>query len=70
MNLARVMGNLIGMGVVNLLMNLNLGDKQIIPIYYGLLESTISTAIIISLAYVLVGSFLSAMRGSSKANSG
>ena len=63
MNLARVMGNLIGMGVVNLLMNLNLGDKQIIPIYYGLLESTISTAIIISLAYVLVGSFLSAMRG-------
>jgi type II secretory pathway pseudopilin PulG len=51
-------------------MNLNLGDKQIIPIYYGLLESTISTAIIISLAYVLVGSFLSAMRGSSKANSG
>ena len=70
MNLARVMGNLIGMGVVNLLMNLNLGDKQIIPIYYGLLESTISTAIIISLAYVLVGGFLSAMRGSSKANSG
>ena len=75
MNLARVMGNLIGMGVVNLLMNLNLGDKQIIPIYYGLLESTISTAIIISLAYALVGGFLSAMRGapmrrSSKANSG
>ena len=70
MNLARVMGNLIGMGVVNLLMNLNLGDKQIIPIHYGLLESTISTAIIISLAYVLVGGFLSAMRGSSKANSG
>jgi MFS family permease len=63
MNLARVMGNVIGMSVVNLLINTHLGDKQIIPQYYGLLEKTISAAIMISLLYVLVGTIMSALRG-------
>ena len=66
LNLARVMGNLIGMGVVNLLINFNLGDRKIVPEYYGLLESTLSTAIIFSLAYVIVGGCLSILRGGAK----
>ena len=67
MNLARVMGNLIGMSVVNLLMNLNLGGRQIVPETYGLLESTIGTAIIISLIYVILAVFFSMLRGKTSA---
>ena len=63
MNLARVMGNVIGMSVVNLLINTHLGDKQIIPQHYGALETTISAAIMMSLLYVLVGTIMSALRG-------
>ena len=68
LHLARVMGNLIGMSVVNLLINFNLGDQQIVPEHYGLLESTINTAIIFSLAYVIVGGCLSILRGGAKSS--
>jgi MFS family permease len=66
MNLARVMGNVIGMSVVNLLINTHLGDKQIIPQHYSALETTISAAIMISLVYVVVGTVMSALRGKEK----
>lgn len=63
MNLARVMGNILGMSVVHFLINSNLGNKQIIPQHYSALETTISMAIIISLVYVLIGTLLSGLRG-------
>ncbi|MEP4889129.1 MAG: MFS transporter [Aliiglaciecola sp.] len=66
LNLARTVGNLVGMSTVNLLVHYYLGDSKINAEQIPALMSTISFAFYISLISVIVATFLSGFRG--KAN--
>lgn len=63
MNLARTIGNLLGMSVVNLLVHVYLGDAQFTPEQYPALQRTISTALSIALTAVVIACVLSSLRG-------
>jgi EmrB/QacA subfamily drug resistance transporter len=63
MNLARTIGNLIGMSLVNLLVHLYLGDAHINENKYPALLNTISLSLYISVVCVVLASFFSAFRG-------
>lgn len=63
MNLARTIGNLIGMSLVNLLVHIYLGEAQITEEQYPALVTTISISLRISFVCVLFACFLSAFRG-------
>lgn len=66
MNLARTIGNLLGMSLVNLLVHYYIGDAQFSVEQNPALMSTISLSLTMSLFCVVAACFLSGMRG--KAN--
>ncbi|MEP7706038.1 MFS transporter [Paraglaciecola sp. 25GB23A] len=63
MNLARTIGNLVGMSLVNLLVHIFLGDAHITEQQYPALLHTISLSLYISVFCVVLASFFSAFRG-------
>lgn len=63
MNLARTIGNLIGMSLVNLLVHIYLGDGHINNSQYPQLLQIISLSLYISVFCVVLASFFSAFRG-------
>ena len=63
MNLSRTIGNLVGMSLVNLMMHYYIGDANFTPESNPALMSTISLALMMSLIFVIVASFVSAIRG-------
>lgn len=63
MNLARTIGNLFGMSLVNLMVHYYLGDNQFTQEQNPALIQTINLAITMSLGFVLIACVLSAMRG-------
>lgn len=65
MNLARTIGNLLGMSLVNLMVHYYLGDAQFTQEQTPALIQTITLAINMSLAFVLIACAVSAFRGKS-----
>jgi EmrB/QacA subfamily drug resistance transporter len=65
-NLARVTGNLVGVSLMNLVVRQLLGATEITPEHHLQLLSAVNTAMYLSLALVLVGTFFSAKRGRMK----
>jgi EmrB/QacA subfamily drug resistance transporter len=63
MNLARTIGNLLGMSMVNFLVHVFLGDAQFVPEQYPALLQTINIALNLALCCVVLACFLSALRG-------
>jgi EmrB/QacA subfamily drug resistance transporter len=63
MNLSRTIGNLVGMSIVNLMMHYYIGDATFTADTNPELMSTISLALMMSLSFVVVASFISALRG-------
>ena len=63
LNLARTIGNLLGMSSVNLLVHYYLGDNKIVAEQTPALMNTLSTAFYISLVSVIIATFLSGFRG-------
>ncbi|MFT6899155.1 MAG: fucose permease, partial [Paraglaciecola sp.] len=63
MNLARTIGNLVGMSLVNLLVHHFLGDAQITPEQYPALLQTVVLALNISFGCALAACFISSLRG-------
>lgn len=62
-NLARVSGNLVGISLVNLLVQLMIGGQQINTDNYPQLLATLNWALSISCCFVIIASILSASRG-------
>lgn len=62
-NLARVMGNLSGMGVVMLIVQRTMGKSEISPERYDLLLETVQVCLAVAFCYVLIATLLSALRG-------
>jgi EmrB/QacA subfamily drug resistance transporter len=62
-NLARVSGNLVGISLVNLLVQQLLGDRAIEADHYPALLTTVNVAMTFSLGLALVASVVSASRG-------
>ena len=62
-NLARVIGNLIGISLINLLVHLMIGDQPINPSNFPQLLTTLNWALSISCCFVIIASLLSANRG-------
>lgn len=65
MNLARTIGNLLGMSLVNLMVHYYLGNAQFTQEQTPALVQTISLAINMSLVFVLIACAVSAFRGKS-----
>ncbi|MDT0595793.1 MFS transporter [Glaciecola petra] len=63
MNLSRTIGNLVGMSLVNLMMQYYIGDANFTPEQNPALMQTISLALMMSLSFVLVACVLSVLRG-------
>jgi hypothetical protein len=63
MNLARTIGNLIGMSLVNLMIHYYIGDASFSAQTNDELMQTISLALFMSLSFVLVACVLSSLRG-------
>ncbi len=63
LNLSRSIGNLFGMSIVNLLVHYYLGDSTFAAAGNNDLMKAISVAFSMSLAFVIVASFTSALRG-------
>ena len=63
LNLARTIGNLVGMSLVNLLVHHYIGDAQILPEQYPALLQTVLVALNISFAFVLIACVISGFRG-------
>ena len=63
LNLARMIGNLFGMSIVNLLVHYYLGDNKIVAEQTPALMKTLSFAFHISLMSVILATILSAIRG-------
>lgn len=63
MNLSRTIGNLVGMSLVNLMMHYYIGDATFTPEQNPALVSTVNLALTMSLSFVVVACFLSALRG-------
>lgn len=63
MNLARTIGNLIGMSLVNFLVHLYLGETKISGQQFPGLLTTVSISLHISFGCVVLACFLSALRG-------
>jgi EmrB/QacA subfamily drug resistance transporter len=63
MNLSRTIGNLVGMSVVNLMIQYYMGDASFTPENNPALMSTISLALLMSLTFVILASVVSAVRG-------
>ncbi|WP_371195511.1 MFS transporter [Glaciecola sp. SC05] len=63
MNLARTIGNLVGMSIVNLMMHYYLGDATFTAETNPELMSTISLALMMSLSFVIAACFISSLRG-------
>ncbi len=64
MNLARTIGNLFGISLINLLLQLDLGDTALSAKYSAEIMHTISVALTISLVMVVIATLLSMSRGS------
>jgi len=62
-NMARVSGSLIGVSLLNLLINLRLGDSPMSQVETGKLLSVVTLALTVSLGFVICASLLSAARG-------
>lgn len=67
MNLARTIGNLLGMSLVNLMVHYYLGNAQFTPEQNPALIKTVEMALNMSLAFVLVACGISVLRGKSRA---
>lgn len=63
MNLSRTIGNLVGMSIVNLIIHYYLGDATFSRENNLALMETISLALMMSLVFVIVATFISALRG-------
>ena len=63
LNLSRTLGNMIGMGVVMMIIAIMLGDALIEPSNYDQLLSAIRTAITLSFFYSLIAAYYSYSRG-------
>lgn len=63
MNLARTIGNLLGMSLVNLMVHYYIGDAQFTEDQNPALMNTISLALTMSLCFVIAACFLSGLRG-------
>lgn len=63
MNLSRTVGNLVGMSIVNLMLNYYLGEQVISEALSIELMQSISLALKMSLCFVVLAIFLSVMRG-------
>lgn len=63
LNLSRTLGNMIGMGVVMMIIAIFLGDEIIGPDNYDKLLSAIHAAIMLSLCYSIIAGFYSFSRG-------
>jgi len=63
LNLSRTLGNMIGMGVVMMIIAINMGDALIVPENYNQLLAAIKTVIIISFCYSIIAGFYSFYRG-------
>ena len=66
MNLARTIGNLFGMSLVNLMVHFYLGDAQFTQEQNPALIQTVEMALNMSLAFVVIACAVSAFRGRSK----
>ncbi|NNL99674.1 MAG: MFS transporter [Gammaproteobacteria bacterium] len=62
-NLARTIGNLIGMGIVMLIFALTIGRTQILPEEYDSLLFTVRCALALSAVYAMVGAYFCWSRG-------
>lgn len=67
MNLARTIGNLLGMSLVNLMVHYYLGDAQLTQEQNPALIKTVEMALNMSLAFVVVACMISGLRGRSHA---
>ena len=63
LNLARTIGNLVGMSMVNLLVHYYIGDAQILPQQYPALLQTVLVALNVSFGCVVVACIISGFRG-------
>lgn len=63
MNLSRTIGNLVGMSLVNLMIHHFIGNNTFTPDQNSALMHTVSLSLMMSLSFVVVACFLSAMRG-------
>ena len=63
MNLARTVGNLFGMSLVNLMVQYYIGNAELSVQQNPALLDTISLALMMSLTFVVIGTFISAFRG-------
>ena len=63
LNLARTIGNLVGMSMVNLLVHYYIGDAQIVPQQYPALLQTVLVALNVSFGCVVVACIISGFRG-------
>ena len=68
MNLARTIGNLLGMSLVNLMVHFYLGNTQFTPEQNPALIKTVEMALHMSLAFVVVACVISVLRGQSRAD--
>ncbi|WP_339768820.1 MFS transporter [uncultured Paraglaciecola sp.] len=66
LNLARTIGNLVGMSLVNLLVHHYIGDAQIVPEQYPALLQTVLVALNISFGCVVLACLISGFRGREK----
>ncbi|MFQ3248356.1 MAG: EmrB/QacA subfamily drug resistance transporter [Glaciecola sp.] len=63
MNLSRTIGNLVGMSIVNLMMHYYMGDATFTSENNPALMQIISLSLMLSLVFVIIASFVSAVRG-------
>ena len=63
LNLSRMLGNMIGMGVVMMIISIHMGGVLIEPSNYGQLLSAIKSALALSFCYALIAAFYSFSRG-------
>jgi predicted MFS family arabinose efflux permease len=68
MNLARTIGNLLGMSLVNLMVHFYLGNAQFTPEQNPALIKTVEMALNMSLAFVVVACVISVLRGKSRSD--
>ena len=68
MSLARTIGNLLGMSLVNLMVHFYLGNAQFTPEQNPALIKTVEMALHMSLAFVVVACVISVLRGQSRAD--
>jgi EmrB/QacA subfamily drug resistance transporter len=63
MNLSRTIGNLVGMSIVNLMIQHNIGDVALSAKQNSAIMETVSLAFAVSLFFVLIACIISALRG-------